>query len=235
MENSFLEFKPLYEWSCEGVALPMKKKDFFSSYVDSKLVFDSVVSLYGNTITNEGGTIYFDGEFHFNNSHLSSLDIGDCFRFKARKGSDTFFSTIFRIVADDNDTARVEYWCSEPAFGLPYDDVTFNSVFLPLRLHSVQYPQKEKVYQKKSGENVVLFANIEEEWQLETEYIPLDWHKKIIVVLSHDYVRINGKNVVKKEEYKIDYSSQIVTDCGEKLYKATCVVRGDVMERNGNC
>ncbi len=236
MENSFLEFKPLFQWSCEGVALPMKRSDYFRALVDSNLTFDSVVELYGVAITENGCQLRENGDFTFNTSFLSGLEVSTCFRFKVKRGNETLFSQIFRIVAENDEVSRVEYWCDENSFGFPYNDVFSNSVFLPLRLYNVQYPQKEKVYQKKSGENVVLFAKIEEEWQLETEYIPLDWHKKIIVALSHDHVRINGKNVVKKEAYKIDYSNEIVAECGEKLYKGTCVVRGDTMEKNDfNC
>ncbi len=235
MENSFLEFNPLYQWGCEGVALPIKKSGSFRTLADSYLTFDSVVKLYGTVITENGCQLSESGDFVFNSSFLSDLEIGTCFRFKVKRGLETLFSQIFRVVPDDNETSRVEYWCDENAFGFPYEEDFANSVFLPLRLYDVQYPQKEKIYQKKNGENVVLSSKIEEEWRLETEYIPLGWHKKIIVALSHDHVRINGKNVVKKEAYKIDYNNEIVTECGEKLYKGTCVVRGDIMEKNSNC
>ncbi len=237
MENSFLEFRILGDWSCEGVAMPIKKGLLFRTLAMDYSFFCGVIAVDGTLLTDEGCDLVFEnGDFTIYTPTLDSLNIGDCFRFRVVRGQVFYFSQIFRVVPDDDETCKIEYWCDENTFGFPYEENGFrNSVFLPLMLHSVQYPQKEKIYQKSNGEQVVLYAKIEEEWKLETEYIPLEWHRKLIMALSHDHVRINGKEVAKKEGYKIDYNNEIVSECGEKLYKGSCVVRGNSVERNSNC
>ena len=105
---------------------------------------------------------------------------------------------------------------------------------MPIRLHSPQFKQEDKIYTKRNGEQVVLYANITKEYEGETDYIPMEWHEKILVALSCDEVYINGERVTKSGSYDIDHENYTTSDCGIKLLRATFKVTTNVTQRNSN-
>lgn len=138
------------------------------------------------------------------------------------------------IKEDDAQYAVVKYSCKEPAFGFPFDGTEYVQQLMPINLHSPQYKQEDKVYTKRNGEQVVLFANITKEYEGETDYIPMEWHEKILVALSCDEVYINGERVTKSGNYEIEHDNCTYSDCGIKLMRATFKVTTNVTQRNSN-
>lgn len=149
------------------------------------------------------------------------------------------YSNILRRVIG-NDYSTIQYSCSEDAFGYPFSHKLESGTTpainqtLPLLLTSPQYKQEDKIYTKRNGENVVLFANIAREYDGHTEYIPIDWHEKILMALSSDKVYINGERVTKSGNYEIDHDNCTYTDCGIKLMRATFKMTTNVTQRNSN-
>lgn len=138
------------------------------------------------------------------------------------------------IKEDDAQYADVKYSCKEPAFGFPFDGTGFVQQLMPINLYSPQFKQEDKVYTKRNGEQVVLFASITKEYEGETDYIPMEWHEKILMALSCDEVYINGEKVTKSGNYEIDHENYTYSDCGIKLMKATFKVTTNVTQRNSN-
>jgi hypothetical protein len=145
----------------------------------------------------------------------------------------TLYSNILRREEDNAQYAIVKYSCKEPAFGFPFDGVYVQQL-MPINLYSPQYKQEDKIYTKRNGEQVVLFASITKEYEGETDYIPMDWHEKILMALSCDEVYINGERVTKSGNYEIDHDNCTYTDCGIKLLRATFKVTTNVTQRNSN-
>ena len=140
----------------------------------------------------------------------------------------------------------VKYLCNEDAFGIPfsrrveeYDGsqasfLSYLQCILPINIHSPQFKQEDKIYTKLNGEQVVLYATISREYEGETDYIPEEWHKKIIAALSCDKVYINGERVTKSGSYDIDWEKCDTAYDGTKLVKATFKVTANVTQRNSN-
>jgi hypothetical protein len=151
----------------------------------------------------------------------------------------TYSNLLCRVIGRDYST--IQYSCSEDAFGFPFshkleDGTTpiINQV-LPLLLTSPQYKQEDKIYTKRNGENVVLYANITKEYDGHTEYIPSDWHEKTLMALSSDKVYINGEKVTKNNTYEIDHEKSTThCDCDIRLTRATFKMTTNVTQRNSN-
>lgn len=152
------------------------------------------------------------------------------------KGISTIYSNLLRYIGDDNDDySVVNYRCKNSAFGFPFSEINADiSVLLPVKIGKPQYSQSDKIYTKRNGDNVVLYSEITKEYECETEYIPEEWHRKLLVALSCDYFYINGELLTKSDKYDIDWKNYLTTDCGEKLAKATFKVKANVTERNSN-
>jgi hypothetical protein len=144
------------------------------------------------------------------------------------------YSNILVRVEDEEQYAVVKYSCKEPAFGFPFDSTGYVQQLMPINLHSPQFKQEDKVYTKLNGEQVVLYASITKEYDGETDYIPMEWHEKILMALSCDDVYINGERVTKSGNYEIDHDNCTYSDCGIKLMRATFKVTTNVTQRNSN-
>lgn len=157
----------------------------------------------------------------------------------ADKDNQKIYYSNLLINMPDADISMLRYACKEPAFGFPFGkDKDGNALFvqqaLPIKLNAPQYKQDDKIYTKRNGENVVLFAAITKEYEGHTDYIPMEWHEKILMALSCDEVYINGERVTKNGSYEIDHDNYTYTDCGIKLLRATFKVTTNVTQRNSN-
>jgi hypothetical protein len=164
---------------------------------------------------------------------LTMLAPMECYRLRINKKDGTYlYSNLLRCVLQDAQYAVVKYYCYEEAFGFPFSGAKrFIQQLLPIHLHSPQFKQSDKIYEKLSGEQVVLYATISREYEAETDYIPEAWHKKIIAALSCDRVYINGERYTKSGSYDIDWDK---SECDTKLAKATFKVSDNIMQRNSN-
>lgn len=168
----------------------------------------------------------------------------ECFRFLLKNdGVPIAYSNMVRRVDDrDNYLSALSYRCKEPQFGFPFGDGTDGRhlvptniiVSLPVRLSKPQFKQTDKIYEKLNGEQVVLYATINKEYEGETDYIPEEWHEKIVTALSCDEVYINNERVTKSDSYEIDQDNYTYSDCGQRLVRATFKVKTNVTQRNSN-
>lgn len=130
--------------------------------------------------------------------------------------------------------AMIEYTCGTETFGLPFTTSRPIRQWLPIMVKDPQPEQKDEVYEKLSGERVVMYATINEKYSCETDYIPYEWHKRIVMALSCDIVKINGTRLTKSESYEIDWENKIKLECGEKLTKAEWKMVANITSRNSN-
>ncbi len=153
----------------------------------------------------------------------------------------TEYSNLLRLVhRDSNYLSELIYGCHETQFGLPFfDDSNVEEyklcIALPVRISKPQYKQTDKIYENRNGEQIVLYATINKEYEGETDYIPEEWHEKIVTALSCDEVYINGERVTKSDSYEIDQDNYTYSDCGIRLTRATFKVKTNVTQRNSNC
>ena len=146
----------------------------------------------------------------------------------------------------DSDMSTIRYRCNEDTFGFPFrlsvekkygaqdSYKSYIQASIPIILNKPQFKQEDKVYTKRNGEQVVLSSSITKEYEGHTDYLPLDWHTKILIALSCDEVYINGERVTKTGTYDIDHDKTTYTDCGTKLLRATFKVTTNVTQRNSN-
>lgn len=168
----------------------------------------------------------------------SGIAPNERFRIKTDSSGYAIFSNLL-INDPQADISNIKYSCKEDAFGFVFgktdnDQEMYIQQPMPIRLHSPQFKQEDKVYTKRDGEQVVLFANITKEYEGETDYIPMDWHEKILIALSCDEVYINRERVTKSGNYEIDHDNYTYSDCGIKLMRATFKVTTNVTQRNSN-
>lgn len=130
--------------------------------------------------------------------------------------------------------SAIEYTCGTDTFGLPFNTYRPIRQWLPIMVKDPQPEQKDEIYEKLSGERVVMYATINEKYSCETDYIPYEWHKRIVMALSCDIVKINGVRLTKSESYEIDWKNNIKLECGEKLTKAEWKMVANITSRNSN-
>lgn len=174
----------------------------------------------------------------------------DCFRIKIQSGYfssstsgsyDTIhYSNILQFISDNDEyLSDLRYCCSEPQFGLPFfkrnNIKSEEEVVLPIHLSKPQFKQTDKIYETRNGEQIVLYATINKEYSGETDYIPEEWHERIVTALSCDEVYINGERVTKSDSYEIDQDNCTYSECGIRLTRATFKVKTNVTQRNSNC
>ncbi len=124
-------------------------------------------------------------------------------------------SNLFRKETDCCYISRIEYGNNEDAFGFSYPTGITNMVNMPFFLSSPNYQVKEEVYRQTDGTYKRITADIEKEYEVETDYMSEFMHDKLIVALKHDTVivtsnRLNFESQVSQQgDYKIDWNSKI--------------------------
>ncbi len=175
----------------------------------------------------------------------------ECFRLCMRTTEGLNYSNLlcYMYMGEENDyLSSLRYYCHEPQFGFPFGEFWIPAgrvggryfsntvqVALPIHLAAAQYKQTDKIYENRNGEQIVLYATIQKEYEGETDYIPESWHEKIVTALSCDEVYINDERVTKSDSYEIDHDNYTYSDCGIRLTRATFKVKTNVIQRNSNC
>lgn len=130
--------------------------------------------------------------------------------------------TCFQKIDDDCYTSFFTYNNKEDSMGFVYTHpitgaVNFaNQVRLPCFLRDIQFPTEEKSYKKSNGDRVKLFARIDEEYELKVDWVYKSWHKRIVVLLHHDTIRIDNDNdgslsnmhITCDEKYEINWPEE---------------------------
>lgn len=158
-----------------------------------------------------------------------------CFRIGLLYGASYTASNLFRYVATA-ETTLVKYLCYELQFGFDYTVTnSYNQVRLPILIKNPQFPQDDVVYTDGNGVSRLISSKIDKEYILETEYMPEDWHEKLVVALAHDEVWFDGVRLQKSAEYEINYDEYDELPCGTRLYKASAKMKKNTTIRNNNC
>lgn len=240
LENQFIQFNTSIAPLTDEIAMQMKPGEAIS-FIVYDLVND--VTLVTPDGTREIGSITYDIDQRndYIVCHITSysgLAPKEMFRIKTDTSGMTIYSNLL-INDPQADISNIKYLCKEDAFGFVFGKTdnggeVYIQQTIPVRLHSPQFKQEDKVYTKRNGEQVVLYANITKEYEGETDYIPMEWHEKILLALSCDEVCINGERVTKSNTYEIDHENCTYADCGIKLLRATFKVTTNVTQRNSN-
>jgi len=84
-----------------------------------------------------------------------------------------------------------------------------NRIRLPLYISKPQFPSERNVFRKADGSSKVLSMIIRNTYAGTTDYLPENWHRKLIVALSHDEVQIENTryltDIVLDSEYQIEW------------------------------
>ena len=139
---------------------------------------------------------------------------------------------VVEYVEDLKQYTFLEYKCNEPAFGFAFSGKV--GVWLPILRTAPQYSQSDKTYTKLDGGVVTLFSQARKEWDCETEYLPEEWHDKIMVALMCDEVYMDGERVFKSSQYEVDWEAYDTLDDGTKIAKASFNVQSNMVSRNSN-
>jgi hypothetical protein len=145
-------------------------------------------------------------------------------------------SNLFEKVEDCCFVTKIEYSNNEDAFGFTYPTGVTNSVNFPFFLHSPQYPTTEKIYKQTNGQYRRLSADIEKEYECETDYIQESYHDKLITALKHDTLIVTSNRLgfttqmSQQGDYSPDWNSKI-----EFTSKAEFKLKKYFNGKNSNC
>lgn len=244
LENQFIQFTDSIDPLKAEVVMQTRPNEIMRFFVPNGIRDIAVVTPDGTLnksveyTNDEIGSV--DGVYELTTFSYKWLAPQERYRIRVTNNNgDVLYSNL--LVNDpDANLSMLDYHCKQSAFGFPfgYDESMEEQMRLrqamPIQLYNPQYKQEDKVYTKRNGEQVVLFASITKEYEGETDYIPMDWHEKILMALSCDEVYINGERVTKSNTYEIDHENVTYTDCGIKLMRATFKVTTNVTQRNSN-
>lgn len=261
-ENQFIQFTQAIDPLDHCMPLPVVfGGDGMSFFVptDNKDAVFTLVDAEGKPFTNNGEKC--TGEFSSLDGNYAAKVLGDatsteirnktaifdatnarnyvapneCFRIRILIGNAVCYSNLLRRYENTNgELSLLSYTCDTTTFGLPFTSARPIRQWLPIWLNKPAYNQKDEIYEKLSGERVVLFATINKELQAQTDYIHDEWHSRIVLALSCDNVQVNGERLTKSDNYDIDWDNHTESDCGVWLAKATWKMVANVTSRNSN-
>lgn len=102
----------------------------------------------------------------------------------------------------------IAYNCNENSYDFFFtsEDSDYNNfsakIELPFYLKNPQLASEESSYRKSDGSFIKLSERIQEEYVLQTDWIPHDWHRKLKIALSCDTIFVNSPNI-RQQAYKI--------------------------------
>lgn len=157
-------------------------------------------------------------------------------------------SNCFRVPQKTCYTSKLRYSNNENGFDFyvatDVDDNFGSTIRLPMHLHSPQFPGEEKGYQKSDGTFLKLSERINKTWQLETDYMPDEFHTRLRVALSCDNIQITNENVnlvdediYRSEPYELADTSSVDSQHKFPFWKATTTVFKKMLSKslNANC
>ncbi len=239
-----LDFSQVYirMWKSNGV--PYQQWANIKIYAGSTMIFNQSAYWYPvddveKTFTASSSfQISIEIDFGYYDGGRTS---GDAFTFEFSKavlkeatGTDYYSNLLRRYENPNGELSLLSYTCDTTTFDLPFTTSRPVRQWLPIWLNKPAYNQKDEIYEKLSGERVVLFATINKELNAQTDYIPESWHERIVMALSCDVVKVNGVKLTKSDNYKIDWDNHTEADCGVWLARATWKMAANVTSRNSN-
>jgi hypothetical protein len=231
-EYSFVRFGE------SGSALPYRQDSdiCFNAVSDTPITSLLIVDAAGNTIRETAQGIYQEDTVYWILPQFTERP--ERFRILLRYSNgllEPLESSVFVLVDDDGNSSVLGYRSDDNNFGFYYSGFGFkNTVRLPVRLKETRYSQTRNVYGMLSGRQKILSGSVRDEYDLETDYIPEDMHRRLVIALMHDDVMINGVLVTQTGDYSADWDNYIMEN-GTKTAKGKCTVSANVVSRNSNC
>lgn len=97
-----------------------------------------------------------------------------------------------------------------------------NRVRLPIFFSKPQFPVEKTTFRKADGSTKVLSTIIRNTYEGKTDQLPEDWHRKLIIALSHNDVSIESErllsNIVMTGDYAIDWQDFLNYPLGQSLF-----------------
>ena len=193
-----------------------------------------MVGMDGRVVEETNRSIVVVGGAYFIRPQFASRP--DCFRLMLKSNEDLLSgqSNVFVLVDDEEYSSRLEYRSGEDNFGFTYRSGWFNAARLPLYLKEPKFSQSREVYATLSGRQKILSASVRDEYDLETDYMCEDMHRKLIIALMHDEVYIDGRLLTQTGDYSVDWDNYLM-DGDVKTAKGKCTVSANVVSRSSNC
>ena len=170
-----------------------------------------------DTIYNYKLSSYWEkGFINFPELPLDSIN-NDCFTYAILDSEKNLIacSNLFHKEDDCCYITKIEYSNNEDSFGFTYPEGVTNMVSLPFFLHSPSYPTTEKIYKQTNGVYKRLSADIEKEYECETDYFNEAIHDKLITALKHDNIIVTSNRLgiidqmTQQGDYNLNWNSKI--------------------------
>lgn len=179
-------------------------------------------------------------ELSTEDAEVIGLKDGMCFYLETEADAHgrVFRSNNIKYYEKKDGLAFIQYWCDEDAFGFPWGllggDTYAVTAYVPMRLHSPQFNQADEIYTTLSGKNIVLYSELNKEYEVEVDYLTDELHRKLLVALSCDYLYVDGELLTKSDKYDIDWGNADTLGSGEKIAKAKFKLKSNIVNRNSN-
>ncbi len=216
---SFVQFNDNLNDCCCNIPLEVAESSDISFYISS----DATIKLY---LCNISGDIITEIENTVSWWINPTIDLSeylackDCFRFLIIENNISYYSNIFIYDIDTKHTL-VNYNSTNISF-FPFSEGSFNSLRLPIELLNRNPKTETEEYIDANGWIHNPFKLRRDVYDLNVNYSPVDFHKKIQVMLMHDVI-IDDTPVNETGDYQIDYDESIF-DNGTYLYRASTEV-----------
>lgn len=156
------------------------------------------------------------GFINFPELPLDDIDV-NCFTYVILDSAKELIacSNLFHKETDCCYITKIEYSNNEDSFGFTYPTGVTNMVSLPFFLHSPSYPTTEKIYKQTNGQYKRLSADIEKEYECETDYFNEAIHDKLITALKHDIIIVTSNRLgitdqmTQQGDYNLNWNSKI--------------------------
>lgn len=147
---------------------------------------------------------------------IEDMNCGECFFIQVArvvKGGDVISEEIvgcmgcFQKICDPCYTTVIQYYNNEDAFGFLYSGLVpglFNRVRLPLYLKQPQFPTQRTVFTLSNGSKKKLASRIEKEWVVQTDFMPKEWHERLVIALEHDFFGLENTNSNTLSEFMME-------------------------------
>lgn len=73
-----------------------------------------------------------------------------------------------------------------------------NRIRLPIMFTKPQFPTERNVFRLADGSSKVLSVIIRNTFEGSTDQLPEDWHRKLVVAMSHDEITIENERLMSK-------------------------------------
>lgn len=122
-----------------------------------------------------------------------------------------FKSDCLSIKENHKETVLIEYSNNRDFAGLLYPDITppveFN-IRIPAVFFEQRFPQESEVEELSNSRSIQLFAQERLQRLLSTGQLPFYLHRKLILILQHQFVTINDIEYVKREAYELQENNK---------------------------